>query len=222
MLGGSDPEIPGLVTEDVVFRYNHVTKPMTWRNAIIPAPQSVSASAAGGGTLPGGVYQYRVLARREVGGGTWGRSAPSSAVSASVPGPGTVSLTWSAVVDATEYRVYGRNQSWTVSGTSFNDTGRPGVAGEVPTAAAPTWAVKNLFELKNARRVTIEFHVFENNWANAQMGYAILFTPRNQNGGCNWCVVEDVTFNTTSSGTSPEESACSASTLPTPVSRRTR
>jgi hypothetical protein len=56
------------------------------------------------------------------------------------------------------------------------------------------WQIKNLFELKSARRVLVEFNVFENNWAQAQAGYAILFTPRNQDGGCPWCVVEDVTF----------------------------
>jgi hypothetical protein len=54
--------------------------------------------------------------------------------------------------------------------------------------------VKNLFELKNARHSLIEFNVFENNWLNAQKGYAILFTPRNQEGACTWCIVEDVTF----------------------------
>jgi hypothetical protein len=90
LLGGADPAIPNLVTEDVVFRYNHVSKPMAWRSE--------------------------------------------------------------------------------------------------------GWQVKNLFEIKNARRVLIEYNVFENNWAGAQPGYAILLTPRNQDGGCPWCVVEDVTF----------------------------
>jgi hypothetical protein len=59
---------------------------------------------------------------------------------------------------------------------------------------AENWQVKNIFELKNARRVTVEYNVFENNWRSAQNGYAILFTPRNQGGQCPWCVVEDVTF----------------------------
>lgn len=56
------------------------------------------------------------------------------------------------------------------------------------------WQVKNVFELKNARHVTVEYNVFENNWLAAQPGYAILFTPRNQDGRCPWCVVEDVRF----------------------------
>lgn len=55
-------------------------------------------------------------------------------------------------------------------------------------------SVKNLFELKNARRVLIEYNTFENIWADAQAGSAILFTIRNQYGKCNWCTVRDVTF----------------------------
>jgi len=90
LVGGADPAIPNLVTEDVVFRYNYVSKPMAWRSQ--------------------------------------------------------------------------------------------------------GWLVKNLFELKNARRVLIEYNVFENNWAHGQSGYAIVLTPRNQDGACPWCVVEDVTF----------------------------
>ena len=56
------------------------------------------------------------------------------------------------------------------------------------------WAVKNLFELKNARRVLVEGNVFEYNWTHAQNGFAILFTVRNQDGRAPWSVVEDVTF----------------------------
>jgi hypothetical protein len=56
------------------------------------------------------------------------------------------------------------------------------------------WDLYNLLELKNARRVVIEGNVFENNWASGQKGYAIVLTPRNQDGGCTWCVVEEVTF----------------------------
>jgi hypothetical protein len=54
--------------------------------------------------------------------------------------------------------------------------------------------VKNLFELKNASGVWVQNNVFENNWVNQQNGMGILFTPRNQNGGANWSVVQHVTF----------------------------
>ena len=43
--------------------------------------------------------------------------------------------------------------------------------------------VKNLLELKNARRVTIDGNLFEYSWSSGQAGYAIVFTPRNQEGG---------------------------------------
>jgi hypothetical protein len=52
--------------------------------------------------------------------------------------------------------------------------------------------VKNLLELKNARHVTIAQNRLEYSWADAQDGTAVLFTIRNQEGGCPWCTVEDV------------------------------
>ncbi|MGH7304940.1 MAG: hypothetical protein ACRELZ_16780, partial [Candidatus Rokuibacteriota bacterium] len=63
-----------------------------------------------------------------------------------------------------------------------------------PTYAGIRWAVKNLFELKNAQRVLIDGNLLENNWADAQNGYGVLFTPRNQDGTAPWSVVRDVTF----------------------------
>jgi hypothetical protein len=56
------------------------------------------------------------------------------------------------------------------------------------------WSIKNLFELKNARRVLVDGNTFENNWVDAQNGFSILFTVRNQEGTAPWSVVEDVTF----------------------------
>jgi hypothetical protein len=56
------------------------------------------------------------------------------------------------------------------------------------------WQVKNLLELKNARRVTIVGNIFDYNWESAQSGFAILFTVRNQDGHCGWCQVEQITF----------------------------
>jgi hypothetical protein len=55
-------------------------------------------------------------------------------------------------------------------------------------------SVKNLFELKNAQRVVVDRNTFENVWVDGQPGSAILFTIRNQDGACTWCVVKDVTF----------------------------
>jgi hypothetical protein len=90
MLGGADPHIPGLVTEDVVFRRNHLSKPLEWRDE--------------------------------------------------------------------------------------------------------RWVVKNLFQLKNARRVLVEGNLMEYSWRSGQVGYAIVLSPRNQDGRANWTTVEDVTI----------------------------
>jgi hypothetical protein len=90
ILGGSDPAIRGLVAEDVVFRGNHLSKPVAWRNQ--------------------------------------------------------------------------------------------------------GWQVKNLFQLKNARRVLVEGNLMEYAWKDAQVGYAILLTPRNQDGKAPWVTVDDVTI----------------------------
>lgn len=54
--------------------------------------------------------------------------------------------------------------------------------------------MKNIFELKNARRVLVENNLFENNWVHAQSGFAILFTVRTENGKMPWAAVEDITF----------------------------
>ena len=63
-----------------------------------------------------------------------------------------------------------------------------------PSYAGTHWSVKNLFELKNARRVLVEGNVFEQNWADAQSGFSILFTVRNQDGTAPWSQVDDVVF----------------------------
>ncbi|MBL8237050.1 MAG: right-handed parallel beta-helix repeat-containing protein [Bryobacterales bacterium] len=59
------------------------------------------------------------------------------------------------------------------------------------------WIVKNLFEVKMARRMRIEGNVFENNWLGGQSGFGILFTVRTDGKdrqGQAFGVIEDVTF----------------------------
>lgn len=65
-----------------------------------------------------------------------------------------------------------------------------------PTAwqALGTHNVKNLLEFKNAQRVLVEGNTFENIWAEGQQGFAILLTPRNQDGTAPWCVTKDITI----------------------------
>ena len=197
LFGGADPSIPGLVTEDITVRYNYVSRPMSWRDPIIPSPKAVTASPAQG-SLPAGTYAYRVIARRPVGIGSHGRSPSSIEVRLTIAGGG-VRISWAPVPDAVDYFIYGRtagapDRYWVVSTTSYTDTGQGGTATTLPADEGTTWTIKNLFELKNARRVLVEYNIFENNWKSGQAGYSILFTVRNQDGGCTWCIVADVVF----------------------------
>jgi hypothetical protein len=57
-----------------------------------------------------------------------------------------------------------------------------------------SWSVKNLFELKNANQAVIDGNVFENNWAQSQNGFAVLFTTRGEDSKAPWAVVSNVQF----------------------------
>ena len=63
-----------------------------------------------------------------------------------------------------------------------------------PSFAGTAWTVKNSFELKNAQRVLVDGNTFDGNWTQGQAGFAIVFTPRNQDGKAPWSAVRDVTF----------------------------
>ena len=63
-----------------------------------------------------------------------------------------------------------------------------------PSYAGIHWSIKNLFELKNARRLLIEGNVFEYSWADAQIGWALVLKASNSNDTAPWSVTEDVTI----------------------------
>jgi hypothetical protein len=63
-----------------------------------------------------------------------------------------------------------------------------------PNYDGSSWSIKNIFELKNARRVWFDGNILEYNWEAAQSGFAVLFTVRNQQGRAPWSAVEDVQF----------------------------
>ncbi|MBS1788280.1 MAG: hypothetical protein JST85_11180 [Acidobacteria bacterium] len=56
------------------------------------------------------------------------------------------------------------------------------------------WTVKNLLELKLVERILIEGNILDNNWADAQTGFALVFKSVNQDGTAPWSVTSDVTF----------------------------
>ncbi len=63
-----------------------------------------------------------------------------------------------------------------------------------PSYAGRHWTVKNSFELKSAQRVLLDGNVFENNWIEAQSGFALQFTVRTEYLTMPWNVVQDVTM----------------------------
>lgn len=199
LMGGADPTIPNLVTSNIIFRGNYLSKPLAWRGPIIATPANVAATVvAAGGSLAAGTYTYRVAARVPAGQTTTANSAASAEISATVAVAGAgVTISWTPVVGASDYVVYGRtagaeNIYWTTASPYFTDTGAAGKSGSAP--GATLWFVKNLFELKNAQDVLIEGNVMENLWVAAQTGYPVVFTPRNQGGTAPWAVVQRVTF----------------------------
>ena len=198
LFGGADAKIADLVPSDITFKGNYLFKPRAWEQPIIPAPTASAVSLASGGSLAAGTYGYRVVARRYVGQSILGTSLPSAEATATLAAAGGVRITWAPVEAAREYRVYGRTAGgqtvyWTVTTTSFVDNGAAGTAGTPPTSGT-RWTVKNIFELKNARRVLAEGNVFENSWRDGQTGVGVVFTPRNQDGTAPWSTVQDVTF----------------------------
>jgi hypothetical protein len=200
LIGGSDPGIANLVTDTIEFRKNHLAKPDLWRQPILAMPTNLKATvdSARSGALQGTVY-FSVVAVSTVALDTPVFSRPTAEVAVQMKGRGSVALTWNAVVGATRYRVYRnskpglQNRYLETTSNSFVDVGsKDQLSGGIPAAAR--WTVKNLFELKNARNVTVDGNLLEYCWTDAQNGYAVLFTPRNSDGGAPWTKVENVTF----------------------------
>ena len=209
MFGGADPKIPELVPSDIEFRNNHCTKPRSWMEGILARPDGVIAegNSSPGSLVRGATYYYRVAARGRAGFSRIATSAASEEVAVTMAADQTsANIHWNPVDHATEYRVYRTSDSptaatrtWVVvnaNADSVVDSGDTTAAQPIdaPPQTGTRWSVKNLFELKNARRVVVDGNVFENNWVEAQSGFALQFTVRNQDGSAKWSVVEDVTF----------------------------
>ena len=99
MFGGSDPTIPNLVTADITFRHNHLSKPLAWRDPIVATPKGASASFVAGGRISGGGNVW--LPRRravDIDQNVKATSAASVEVSATIAAAttGGVRVTWTA------------------------------------------------------------------------------------------------------------------------------
>lgn len=109
-------------------------------------------------------------------------------------GPGPYLIENNYIEAAGENVLFGGADPWVGGLVPSDITIRGNLVSRPPEWRNDKWQVKNLFELKNARRVLVERNVFENNWSGAQSGFAIVFTPRNQDGRAPWSTVQDVTF----------------------------
>jgi len=202
LFGGADPKIPNLVPSDITITRNLFTKPVKWRNPVLVPPSAPAVTTiSSGGSLAAARHYFRVVAVMKTEGdeAVSARSAESSVLIGT--SGSKVTLTWSAVPGADFYRVY---RGTSAGGENRYMQSAPGAASIVYTGSGeatgtpPTqgklWNVKNLLELKNARRVLIDGNIFEHSWAASQKGYAILLTPRNQGGTAPWSVVRDITL----------------------------
>ena len=199
--GGDDPKIVNLIPSDIQIRGNYIVKDLRWRNPALAPPSKPTAIASStAGSLAAGTHYFKVAAVMATG-GAYVYSAGSVETAITVSAGRSVTLSWSSVAGADKYRIYRGTSSnaqtvyLETSGTqtSFTYTGANEPAGK-PRTVGHQWAVKNLLELKNAQRVTIDGNVFEYNWLAGQQGQAILFTVRNQSGTAPWSAVRDITF----------------------------
>ncbi len=199
--GGDDPKILNLVPSDIQIRANYMAKDLKWRSPALAAPAMPAAAASSTtGSLAAGTHYFKVAAVMATG-GAYVYSAGSIETKATVSAGRSVTLSWSSVPGADKYRIYRGTSSnaqkvyLDTSGTQTNFTYKGANEGSAtPRTTGHKWAVKNLLELKNAQRVTIDGNVMEYNWLAGQQGQAILFTVRNQSGKAPWSVVRDVTF----------------------------
>jgi hypothetical protein len=201
MFGGAVPATKGLISSDIQISGNDIAKPTAWRNPILAPPASPHASASSAsGSLAARTHYFKVVAVM-ASSSSEAVSLPSTEVSVTATAGHGVSLSWSASSGADKYRIYRGTSAGgeavyvttTGSATSFVYTGAGETSGRPPTFGT-RWISKNLLELKSAQRVTIDGNVFENNWVEAQAGYAIVLTPRNSDGKVPWAAVRDVTF----------------------------
>jgi subtilase family serine protease len=201
LLGGADPKILNLIPSDIEFRGNHLFKPLAWRSPIIATPAGVTASGGTGGSLPAATYSYRVVASRSTAQDAWAYSARSAEVTVVVASGGRTTISWAPVANATTYRVYrggapgAQDRYFKTTATTFEDDGSAaGIVDSGTSMTGTVWSVKNLFELKNGQRIRVSGNLMENCWKQSQVGYAVLFTPRNQSGTAPWTYVRDVEF----------------------------
>lgn len=229
LFGGAYSAIPNGHPSDVEIRNNYFYKPLGWMwNSVVPAPTGVASQTVGGGNLtPGVTYYYNIVAAGTAGTLTSPGSCQSwrsdTVTITPIPGQQSARLTWNgqSYGDATDTRYpdfyyvvrtadspYASTRNWAYYKYIPTNTQNPSFAFTDTGAAnwqsfnfewGRNWTVKNLFEIKNGERFLVTGNIFSNNWADAQNGMAVLFTPRveqNDQGvyAMDTNYVHDVTF----------------------------
>lgn len=109
-------------------------------------------------------------------------------------GPGPYTITNNYLEASGENVMFGGSDPYIPNLVPSDITIRQNHISKPASWRSSNYTIKNLVELKNAQRVTIEGNVIENCWAAGQQGFAIMLTPRNQNGTAPWTVVQQVTI----------------------------
>jgi hypothetical protein len=152
----------------------------------------VTASALGGGKRGIELHARAVTVSRSLVLGFWWVGQDSQAIYA-CNGPGPYTIIDNELQASGENVMFGGDS---IRSPAMIPSGR--IAGNLlykPQAWRTNGSqVKNLLELKAGDGVVIEDNVLDGNWAGAQVGNAILFTPRNQNNDSPWTVVQNVVF----------------------------
>ena len=126
--------------------------------------------------------------------GCWAPTLQDSQAFCAYDGPGPYVLNNNYLEAASENVLFGGADSVSPDGIPSDITIVENTFSKNPDWRGQPRGVKNLFELKCARRVIVRRNIFEHCWPDAQSGSAIVFTVRNQDGTAPWSVVEDVTF----------------------------
>jgi hypothetical protein len=109
-------------------------------------------------------------------------------------GPGPYTIHNNYLEAAGENIMFGGADTWITNLTPSNITITNNYFFKPLSWVGGGWSVKNLLELKHAQDVLISGNIFENNWLDAQTGFAILFTLRNQSNTNPWATIKNVTF----------------------------
>ena len=120
----------------------------------VGGPVVPSASLASGGSLPSSAQYYQVTAVLPS-----GESSPSSEIEITpTSGNGTVNLSWTAIPNATGYKIYrgsaagGEQYLGTASSTTYSDTGAATTTAQPPMVNASYYPLRQIHRRSQQRR----------------------------------------------------------------------